>query len=509
MTELKSFTKPPNGVDKVTTALLIMIKGEKKDFSWENAKKMMGKVDAFKDKLESYDGENIDEDVVKRVNPILNDPDFSFQAMKTKSIAAANLCNWVVNIVNFNQIFKKVKPLMESLAVASAAKAKAEEDLAIVKEKLDVIEEKLNKLQVEFMAATQEKAKVEEEAKACMDRLNLAERLTSGLASEKVRWSATVEGLRLEETTLAGNVMVAASFTSYIGAFGMEYRKHLWSNIWLKDLKERDIPLTDGIDPLWVLTNEAQAALWQNEGLPADRISIENGAIVTSCNRWPLLIDPQLQGIRWLKQHEGLRTEKNDRKLIILRPGENRWIFKIIQAIQAGDTVILENVGVSLDASLDPILSKAVYKKGRGVFIKIGDDDVEYDDNFRLYLQTKQSNPHYKPEITAQCTLINFIVTKKGLEDQLLATIVSEEEPELEKTRNELVQAFNNYKIKLKDLEDELLERLANAPADILSDIPLIEGLEATKETVTEINVAVDKGRPQKLALMQHVRYTE
>ena len=26
LTELKSFTKPPNGVDKVTTALLIMIK---------------------------------------------------------------------------------------------------------------------------------------------------------------------------------------------------------------------------------------------------------------------------------------------------------------------------------------------------------------------------------------------------------------------------------------------------------------------------------------------------
>jgi dynein heavy chain len=55
------------------------------------------------------------------------------------------------------------------------------------------------------------------------------------------------------------------------------------------------------------------------------------------------------------------------------------------------------------------------------------------------------SNPHYKPEIAAQCTIINFIVTRKGLEDQLLATIVSEEQPELEETRNALVQAFNTY----------------------------------------------------------------
>jgi hypothetical protein len=38
---------------------------------------------------------------------------------------------------------------------------------------------------------------------------------------------------------------------------------------------------------------------------------------------------------------------------------------------------------------------------------------VEYDSKFRLYLQTKLSNPHYKPEINAQTTLVNFCVTEK------------------------------------------------------------------------------------------------
>lgn len=57
---------------------------------------------------------------------------------------------------------------------------------------------------------------------------------------------------------------------------------------------------------------------------------------------------------------------------------------------------------------------------------------VEYDPKFRLYLQTKLSNPHYKPEINAQTTLVNFCVTEKGLEDQLLALVVEHERPDLQ-----------------------------------------------------------------------------
>ena len=61
------------------------------------------------------------------------------------------------------------------------------------------------------------------------------------------------------------------------------------------------IPITEGLDPLSVLTDDADIATWNNEGLPSDRMSTENATILTNCQRWPLIIDPQLQGIRWIK----------------------------------------------------------------------------------------------------------------------------------------------------------------------------------------------------------------
>ena len=41
----------------------------------------------------------------------------------------------------------------------------------------------------------------------------------------------------------------------------------------------------------------------------------------------------------------------------------------------------------------------------------------------RMYLQTKLANPHFKPEVAAQTTLVNFCVTEVGLEEQLLALV--------------------------------------------------------------------------------------
>lgn len=492
LTELKSMTKPPAGVEKVTTAVLMMVKGETKNFSWDNAKKMMAKVDAFKSTLENYKGETIPAEIVSRVEPILDDPNFTFEKMKSKSLAAANLCVWVINIITFHKVYRKVKPLMDALDGAKQAKVEADNNLQKVEAIVAQVEQQLAELQASFREATNEKAKVEAEAAQCQERLSLAERLVNGLASENERWGKEIDQLRAKDITLVGDVLLSAAFVSYIGAFGMTFRDFLWRERWLADLVNREIPTTADVDPVQILTTDSNIATWMNQELPADRMSIENGCIITSCQRWPLMIDPQLQGLKWLRNRLGGQSSSS---LLVLETTQKGWIKKVIHAIAEGYPVIIENLGESIDATLEPLLGRLVYRKGRNLFLKMAGEEISYDENFKLFLQTKLANPHYKPEIAAQCTLINFIVTEKGLEDQLLASVVNLEQPDLEAQKQELQQAFNQYKIQLLELENQLLERLANAPDDILSDVPLIEGLEATKKTADEINLAVERGK--------------
>ena len=495
LTELKSLSAPPAGVDNVTSAVLILLEREYKNFKWDRAKKMMANVDQFKTRLQEYKGENMTEDEVRRLEPFISDPLFNPDDMKRKSEAAANLCNWVVNIVKYNRIYVKVKPLMDQLEAARASKADAEASLAKAQAVVAEVDAKLKALGDKFQAATEEKAEVEAQAAAGKARLGMAERLVGGLSSENERWGREIDNLRDSSTTLIGDCMLAAGFVSYVGSFDQSNRELLWKFTWTPDLEEKRIPLTPGVDPLSMLTNDGNNAKMISEGLPADRISIENGSIITNCKRWPLLIDPQTQGIKWLRQKE----EANG--LQVFQLNQKGWVRKVEKAITNGHVVIIENLGEDIDATLDPVLSRAIYKKARNFYIRFGGEEVEYDDKFQLYLQTKLSNPHYKPEIAAQCTLINFIATERGLEDQLLAKVVGAERPELEARAQALQASFQQYKIQLVQLEDDLLERLANAPEDILSDVPLIEGLEATKLAAKEIAAAVDEGRKTEISI--------
>jgi dynein heavy chain len=492
--ELKSLAKPPAGIDDVTGACVYLLhpggKG-KIDVSWKASQSMMKDVNKFLDELMTFkdkiDAGEIPKQNFKNIRPLLEKEWFNVDTMRNKSSAAAGLCDWVVNIVVYWDINENVEPMREmaAAAVVQLEEAISSKNAALAKK--DEAEATVAELTKAYNDAVAEKEAVIAEAEACMRKLGLAQRLMSALGSEGERWKNSVADLKRSMPILVGDALLAAAFVSYNGCFNRHYREWLTKSKFLPylsgSLKEAKggVPMGADADPLKILTNDAEIASWSNEGLPTDRISVENGTIVCNCARWPLMIDPQLQGITWIKKRE----EK--RGLHIVRLGQKQLIPKLENALENGKPIIIENLATTVDAVLAPVIGRQVTRRGRTVFVKLGDKEVDYHPDFKLYMQTKLSNPHYPPEIQAECTLINFMVTEDGLEDQLLALTVLKERPDLEEQKAVLIAQMNGFKIKTKELEDGILEQLANAEGDILENITLIENLEDSKRVSLEI----------------------
>lgn len=114
--------------------------------------------------------------------------------------------------------------------------------------------------------------------------------------------------------------------------------------------------------------------------------------------------------------------------------------------------------GESIDSGLYPVLEKNVVKQRGGCYIKLGDTMVDYNENFRFYITTCLRNPHYLPETSVMVTLLNFMITEQGLREQLLATVVVQERPDLQEKKEELIVESAKNRDTLYNIETKILQ---------------------------------------------------
>ncbi|XP_023932407.1 dynein heavy chain 3, axonemal [Lingula anatina] len=492
ITIVKSMTNPPAGVRLVMEAVCIM-KGQKPDKTrdpsgktvedyWPVAKKLLGDL-KFLESLKVYDKDNIPEATMKKIRKdYMNNPEFDPEIIKKVSSACEGLCKWVRALDTYDQVAKVVAPKRKSLEAALAVYDDQMSQLRQKQAELKEVTDKLDKLNENLDTKMEEKQNLENNIELCKVKIIRAEKLISGLGGEKDRWTHNVANLSDTYDNIVGDVLLSASVVAYLGPFVLSYRQSCLKE-WYSMCKAKGIPLNDNFSLSSTLGEPVKIRDWNIAGLPVDSFSVDNAIIVMNANRWPLMIDPQGQANKWVKNMEKAN------KIAIVKLSNPNYIRTIENCLQFGNPCLMENIGEELDPVLESVLLKQTFKQNGVDYIRLGDHVVEYSKDFKFYMTTRMRNPHYLPEVSVKVTLLNFMITPMGLEDQLLGIVAAKEKPELEEKKNQLILESAHNKRQLKEIEDKILEILSTSEGNILEDETAIEVLSSSKVLSEEISI--------------------
>uniref|UniRef100_A0A4W3HPK0 Dynein axonemal heavy chain 3 n=1 Tax=Callorhinchus milii TaxID=7868 RepID=A0A4W3HPK0_CALMI len=282
----------------------------------------------FLESLKTYDKDNIPSAVMKRIREkFIDHPDFQPAVIKNVSSACEGLCKWVRAMEVYERVIKVVSPKRERLRLAEAELAIQMDKLNIKRGELKEVEDKLQKLNDEFDVMNSKKKDLENSIELCSQKLVRAEKLIGGLGGEKSRWTEAAHNLELIYRDLTGDVLLSSSTVAYLGAFTVDYRIECQDE-WHMLCKEKKIPCSDFFSLNHTLGDPVKIRAWQIAGLPIDSFSIDNGIITSQSRRWPLMIDPQGQANKWVKN-----MEKTNR-LGVIKLSDSNYVRILENSIQ-------------------------------------------------------------------------------------------------------------------------------------------------------------------------------
>uniref|UniRef100_A0A3P8VG82 Dynein axonemal heavy chain 7 n=1 Tax=Cynoglossus semilaevis TaxID=244447 RepID=A0A3P8VG82_CYNSE len=493
ITEVKSMKNPPGPVKLVMESICIMkgIKPEKKpdpsgsgkmvEEFWGPSKKLLADQ-KFLENLKTYDRDNIPVAYIKKIREkYIDNPEFKPSVIKNVSSACEGLCKWVLAMEVYERVAKVVAPKKERLKEAEEALAAQMDMLAVKRAELKEVEDRLYCLNVNLDEMMKKKQELEKNIALCSEKLIRAEKLIGGLGGEKDRWTEAANLLGIRYENLTGDILLSSGTVSYLGAFTVEFRTTCQEN-WHEICQDRKIPCSQDFTLSNTLGNQVAIRAWQIAGLPVDSFSTDNGIIAFNSRRWPLMIDPQGQANKWIKNLE------KENKLNVTKLSDENYVRTLENCVSFGHPVLLENVGEELTPVLDPLLLKQTYKQHGVELMKIGENIVEYSKAFKFYMTTGLRNPHYLPEVAAKVCLLNFMITPQGLQDQLLGLVVAKERPELEEKKHELILESAANSKQLKEIEDKILQVLSSSEGNILEDEGAVKILSSSKVLSEQIS---------------------
>jgi len=496
LSEIRALRAPPDTIRDILEGVL-RIMGVY-DTSWGSMRSFLAQR-GVKEDIQSFDARRLTPEIRDKVEDLLkrNAKSFDPKMAKRASVAAEPLAAWVSANIKFSVVLEKIQPLETEQNELSANLDKSEAKIQKIGKILVQMDKKVKDMRNEFELLTTDAAKLKIEVEKQEETIAAAENLVGKLEGEYKRWSSQVQDLTNELEQLPMRALLAAGFVTYLSQTPEDVRSNML-NKWKQHVQVEEFNLRQ------FLTTESTLLLWKGEGLPSDDLSIENALVILEGDLCPFLVDPSQRATEWLCKH------LKEQRLEVISQHDANFTTTLELAVRFGKTLVIQEMD-GVEPILYPLLRKDLLCQGPRFVVQLGDKQIDYNENFKLYLTTRNPNPEIPPDASSIITKVNFTTTRAGLSAQLLAATIQNEKPELEQRKSELLKTEEELKVQLADLEEYLLQELATAEGNILDNKSLLESLNLTKtksltiaESLTEsqqLQMSLDKERNSFLPL--------
>ncbi|XP_025088458.1 cytoplasmic dynein 2 heavy chain 1-like isoform X3 [Pomacea canaliculata] len=478
ISEIRALRAPPDIIRDILEGVLRLMGIF--DTSWVSMKSFLSKR-GVKEDIQTFDARNITPEIRKSVEELLlkNKDSFDSKNARRASQVAEPLAEWVTANIKYSYVIEKIEPLEKEQNELRKNLEHAESRMARLSQALGEVDRKVSMLRSRFENLTKEAAELKIKLDKENETIHAAETLVSKLDGEHHRWNMQMGEFSQELQELPRRALLASAFITYLASAPEDLRRER-IKAWM------EIVGVSQFDLRRFLSTESEQLMWKAEGLPSDELSMENAMVILQSSLRPFLVDPSSRATEWLKTH------LKEHRLEVINQQDSNFSTALELAVRFGKTLIIQEID-RIEPVLFPLLRGDLTAQGPRYVVQIGEKVIDYNEDFKLFMATRNPNPEIPPDAASIITEVNFTTTRAGLTGQLLALTIQNEKPELEVRKTDLLKQEEDLKIQLAKLEESLLEELASAKGNILENKELLDSLNKTKASSITISDSLEE----------------
>lgn len=462
---------------------------------WEFVRKEIKDV-GFLKKMATFDPVFLKESTRQRVErDYLMKPAWDLDRIFHASKSAGNVALWVQCNLEYAKIMNDIEPLRNEMARMEREAEANKRGLQEKQEEIEKMETMIKEYKNEYAQLISAVQQIKHEMQQVESKCARSKQLLSDLSMEKSRWQESSRGFQEQVATLLGDALIGSAFCTYIGFFDLQCRELLITS-WRNELDLARMKQKPNLSIIDYLSKPSDQRHWKENAMPDDSLCIENAIILSRYIRYPLIIDPSGQAVKFLENEYSERLKKTSFM-------DSNFMKHLESALRLGTSLLVQDVE-RVDPILNSVLNKEIHKQGPRVLITVGDSDIDFNPAFRMLMITRDSSAVFTPDLCSRVTFVNFTITQSSLQSQCMNALLKSERPDVDKKRSDLLKLQGDYKVRIRDLEESLLQALSNVQGSILENEKIIATLEQLKKQSAEIEAQVS----QTEIVMQEVEQT-